>query len=214
MKLLADLEDEHRLIERVIGAFLAFAHERAEGRGERAHGPAFSRFFRLFAGHHHHAAEEALLFPALIRDTSAPDDRGPIVTLLADHRIIAGLLARLEPLLAGDEAPSALPEHAARYGEALLHHIDAENHVLFPEAARRFQRAGVAELDAPPRSDEARAAQAEGEALALRYPAREIPGIVRGESCTACPAFGDRCEGIERTWSSDDEWDDMLDRVG
>jgi hemerythrin-like domain-containing protein len=214
MKLLDDLQEEHRLIERVIGSLQTFGDARARGEGNAADGPAFLRFFQRYAGHHHHAREEAVLFPALIRETDAPAERGPIATLLQDHRAIAALLDALAPQLEGEGDAALLPAHAARYGEALLHHIDAENHVLFPEAARRFSRAGVHELPSPDAEGEAALARAEGEALTLVHPPREIPGIFRGESCTTCPAFGDRCEGIERSWSSDDEWDDMLERVG
>ncbi|MFO0761927.1 MAG: hemerythrin domain-containing protein [Byssovorax sp.] len=214
MKILDDLVDEHRLIERVIGALFTFAEARAAGGEDRGDGAAFLRFFRAYAGHHHHAREEAVLFPALIEQTFAPVDRGPVAVLTEDHRVIAGLLDRLEPLLLAREASAEMPACARRYGEALLHHIDAENHVLFPEAERRFLRAGVGELASPPPEGEAEAARAAGEALALRHPPADLGDVLRGESCTACPAFGDRCEGIERAWSSEDEWDDMLDRVG
>ena len=81
-------------------------------------------------------------------------------------------------------------------------------------AARHGATVTVTDLVAERAAGTAALARAEGEALTLVYPPREIPGIFRGESCTTCPAFGERCEGIERSWSSDDEWDDMLERVG
>jgi hypothetical protein len=37
---------------------------------------------------------------------------------------------------------------------------------------------------------------------------------VRGDGCVCCPRFGVECQGVERDWSTDLEWDDMIDRVG
>ncbi|MBK6688447.1 MAG: hemerythrin domain-containing protein [Deltaproteobacteria bacterium] len=211
MRFIEDLRAEHVLIERVVGSLQTWAGARVRGEADASDGPAFLRFFRLYAGRYHHAREEQLLFPALIEHGEVPADRGPIPALLHDHRAMAELLDALA--LALDD-PEVLARHADAYGRALLHHVDAENGVLFPECEARLGRSGAPDLpDRKPDPEEA-AAQEEGARLAERHPPTEPPDMIRGESCTTCPAFGVRCEGVELEWWSDHEWDDFNDRVG
>lgn len=211
MRLLNDLRAEHTLIERVVGALQTWAGALAQGGADPSDGPAFLRFFRLYAGRYHHAREEQILIPALIEHGEVPADRGPIAAILHDHQEMATILDALEATL---EDPAALAQHADRYGRALLHHIDAENGVLLPECEARFVRASILELPDRRLEPEEQAAREEGARLADRYPPSEPPGIIRGDSCTSCPAFGVRCQGVELEWWSDHEWDDFNDRVG
>lgn len=158
MKLLADLRSEHALIERVVGALQEFAALRASGSADPPDGEAFLRFFRLYAGRFHHAREEAVLFRALVEETEAPADRGPVATLTAQHHIMAAILDAAEA--------GRLRDLCRRHGAALLHHIDAESSVLFPESETRFRRAGIAVLaDREPDADEAAARAATSRAL-------------------------------------------------
>ena len=196
------------MIERAVGSLQAFAA--APGRSA-AEGEAYLRFFRLYAGRFHHAREEDSLFPALVRDTGAPGDRGPLKVLLEAHHAMAHLLDLMNPLLSrgGD-----IRDLAARYGKALLHHIDAENSVLFPEAEIGLRRAGVLELsDRPPDNEEA-AAREDLEDLLAKYPPLEIPDLIRGEGCVPCEAYGEGCDGIEREWWTEMEWEDVHHRIG
>jgi hemerythrin-like domain-containing protein len=202
MGLLDELRSEHVLIERVVGSLRTFA---AEGAGDAADGAAFLRFFRLYAGRFHHAREEDVLFPALVA-TEVPADRGPLKVLLDAHRAMAAMLDAMESGIT-----LALAE---RYGRALLHHIDAENSVLFPESEIRLRSRGGAQLPSrEPDGDEAEA-RAGGERLVQRYTPSEVPGIFRGDGCVACAAYGDSCDGIEREWWSELEWEDALERMG
>lgn len=217
MKLLDDLQSEHRLIERMAATLQAVAAGRASGEAPPADGAAAMRFFRLYAGRFHHAREEEVLFPALVA-TEVPGDRGPLAALLHAHHAMAHLLDQLEPLI-GAPAPSREEaERAAalarRYGEALLHHIDAENSVLFPESVIRFRRQGLSELPGRGPDAEEEAARREGERLVARYPREGIPGVFRGEGCVACADYGTRCDGVEREWWSEHEWEDALERMG
>ncbi len=217
MKLLADLRAEHELIEQVIGALQTFAAQRGSGAGNASDGHAFLRFFRLYAGRNHHAREEHSLFPALVEHTEAPADRGPIATLRTQHASIAAILDEAEPLLVAarlDEVGCRrLRELCARHGAALLHHIDAENSVLFPESEARFRRACITELANRAPDPEEDAARMEGERLVASY-APNPPSAVRGDGCPSCPAFGDICDGIELEWWSELEWEDVFDRIG
>jgi hemerythrin-like domain-containing protein len=208
MRLLDELRAEHEEIERAVGSLQAFA---ASSDRSAAEGQAYLRFFRLYAGRFHHAREEDSLFPALVRETAAPADRGPLKMLLEAHHAMSHLLDLLEAALAKGSDPRT---PAARYGRALLHHIDAENSVLFPEAETRFRRAGVLELpDRPPDAEESAAREAMEELLA-RHPPLEIPDLIRGEGCVSCEAYGEGCEGIEREWWTELEWEDVFHRIG
>lgn len=214
---LESLKREHDVIETVTLALVTFAESDGDGDSEarRADGAAFCRFFRLYAGRFHHGREEELLFPALVRETEAPADRGPIVALLAQHRSMEAVLGELERALVAPAASdrSRAPTLARTYASALLRHIDAENSVLIPESETRFRRASVVLDDVEP-NDEERAARDAGVLLAKQYAPAHLPDLIRGDGCPGCPSFGVDCDGVEREWSSDLEWDDMLDRIG
>ena len=209
MKLLDALRREHDTIEAVAGALVTFASSPAP---DAADAERFVRFFRLYAGRFHHAREEHVLFRALVQETDVPEDSGPIRTLFGDHRDLGALLEELAAALA--DVPGAAREPAERYVSTLLHHIDAENSVLFPECEARFRRASVIDLDARAPDDEERAARDDALELVARYAASAPPGLFRGEGCVCCPAYGLTCDGVEREWSSDEEREDTLDRMG
>ena len=197
MRLIDDLRSEHVLIERAVGSLWTFA---SAGAADALDAAGFLRFFRLYAGRYHHAREEEVLFPALVA-TEVPADRGPLKVLLDAHHAMSTMLD------GGITAASA-----ARYGKALLHHIDAENSVLFPESEIRMR--GKGELAAREPDAEESAARDEGERLIEKYPPSELPDLFRGEGCVACAAYGESCDGIEREWWSELEWEDALDRMG
>lgn len=202
MGLLDDLRKEHVLIERMVGCLRTFA---AQGAADAEDGAAFLRFFRLYAGRFHHAREEDVLFPALVA-AEVPKDRGPLKVLLDAHHAMARML---------DAMDSGITlERAERYGRALLHHIDAENSVLFPESEIRLRSRGGAQLASREPDDEESAALAEGERLSKAYAPSDFPGIFRGDGCVACAEYGDTCDGIEREWWSELEWEDALERMG
>ena len=216
MKLLDALEAEHGVIERVVGSFVTFAARCTDGTAKAAGAPGYLAFFRLYAGRYHHAREDGILFPALV-ETGVPGDRGPIAVLLADHRAMEKLQEELAPLsarLGSAEDARAFEALVKRYATSLLHHIDAETSVLFPESASRFRAASVVELPNREPDDEEAAARDDAERLVLAYPPSDIPGIDRGDGCCACPAYGNPCEGIEREWWSELEWEDARERLG
>jgi hemerythrin-like domain-containing protein len=215
MQLVDELQREHDLIDAVGGALLA--HLAAPpGTRRAADTAAFLRFFRVYAGDFHHAREEDILFVALQERAGLPGDRGPIATMLADHRRMAGLLDRVAALMGepDEEAGRArLREPAAAYVHALWHHIDAENSVLFPECAPRLARNGVKELPSRAMTPEESSARAAGEELLARFPPSPRDGIVRGDGCIMCPAFGETCRGLEHEWWNEWEWDELDDRM-
>jgi hemerythrin-like domain-containing protein len=213
MQLLDELHDEHGVIDRVAGALLTYAAAPATARSA-ADGAAFLRFFRLYASRFHHAREEDTLFAALRDRAGLPADRGPIATMIAEHARMAGLLSDVEAgLEGGPDAEGRFRESAAAYVHALWHHIDAENSVLFPECEPRLRRNGVTELPSRAITAEEREALDAGRALLARYPQAADPGVMRGDGCIMCPAFGVTCRGLELEWWNEWEWDEFEDRM-
>ncbi len=197
---------------------MAFARARALGAGGAGDGERFLRFFRAYVGGWHHAREEGVLFPALVTEASLPGDRGPVAALVGQHHDLAALLDALAPLL---RAPGLSPDEAmrtadlaTRYARGLWAHIDAENSVLLPESAERLLRAGIRELESRMPSPEEDDVADDGVALAAAYPPVHDPGAFRGDGCVVCASFGTTCDGVEREWWSDSEWDEFPHRVG
>lgn len=218
MRLILDLRAEHVVIERALGALRTYVEARLGDGADPAHAAAFLRFFRLYAGRYHHAREENTLFPALLAHLPIRPESGPVRSLFGQHAAMARTLDDMAPLLggplgAGDER-SRLADLSTRYRHDLLAHIDAENSVLLPESENRLRRAGVAHLDGRGPDAEERAALAEGESLAGLYPPGADADSIRGEGCVICPSYGISCEGLEREWWSEQEWDDFRERDG
>jgi hemerythrin-like domain-containing protein len=111
---------------------------------------AVLRYFRQ-AAPHHHADEEADLFPALLDVASGPEHdavRRLTRTLVEDHRALEGLWQRLEGELervrAGD-ADALTRDTVDRFVTAYATHIDLEESQLLPLAARLLDaRRGIA----------------------------------------------------------------------
>ncbi|MBK8251570.1 MAG: hemerythrin domain-containing protein [Polyangiaceae bacterium] len=218
MKLLHTLREEHALIERVALSFATLIAECERGTVPPADADAFVRFFQTYVLRHH-KREEDILFQALVRETDAPAERGPIRVLSDDHAGMAAQLNELRALLLPPKDAVVEAAKAKRLGgqyvRALIQHIDAENDVLIPESLARFKRANIKEL--PELWDESETPDlAAGQVFRLleRYEPAKLTDIFRGGRCSTCQAFGTRCDGVEREWSSEAEWEDMVDRIG
>lgn len=195
MKFLEALEREHELIERVAGALYRWAEENGvEGDAGR-----FAHFFIVYSGGFHHEREDGILIPALVEHLEVPADRGPIKVIADEHERLVELNERL--------AADGDREVARMIARTLWEHIDKENSVLFVEAAERFPRAGVAELEDREMTPEERAAAALGEELVEKYPPVDDPDLIRGDGCIACSAFTVTCRGIEAEWWTTWEWE-------
>lgn len=218
MRLIAGLEAEHVLIEQVLGALRTYVQQRLHAGADREAGARFVRFFRVFVGGYHHDREELVLFPALVREAGLPSDRGPIASFLAQHHELARQLTTLAALLDGPlasvEERRAVDELSRDYAHGLWRHIDAENSVLYPESTARLARAGVYELPERDMSDDEVAARADGERLVAAYPPVHDATALRGEGCVVCPSFGTTCDGVEREWWNESEWDEFADHLG
>ena len=104
--------------------------------------------------HHHHAAEDELLWPLMLE--RVPDDLAPIVHLMeSQHGRVEQLLDEITPLLGQWRRTAGATERdrmAELYDElyaALAEHLDAEEQRLLPIAARsvtqeEWERMGAA----------------------------------------------------------------------
>ena len=87
------------------------------------------------------------------------------------------------------------------------------NSVLFPEGQERLRRFHVRELPSRPMTEAEAAAREAGLALLALYPPVPDPEAHRGDGCVSCPSYGTTCEGLEREWWTDLEWEDMWERM-
>ena len=218
MDFINSLRHDHDVIERVAGAFLAFADSLASNQHARADGERFVRFFTEFAGRYHHAREEATLFPALVERAELPVD-GPIAALTDDHRRLAALLESASELLADDHGAAreldGLATVIREYVCGLWQHIDAENSVLLPESEARLRKHGLRSLEGRAATAEELSARDDGLALIARYPpVMDTTRIVRGAGCVCCPLMTVTCGGLEQAWWSEYEWEEFQDHLG
>ncbi len=217
MQLIDDLQAEHKLIEQVVGSLRAFVTAHVAGQGDPADGVRFLAFFRRYAGDFHHDKEEAVLFRAMVERAELPAERGPIAALTGEHRRLGGLLEAMEPLLCAPlteaEERMRLLALAVDYSHSLWRHIDAENSVLFPEGQERLRRFHVRELPSRPMTAAEQEAHQAGLDLIATYPPQPDPDVHRGDGCVACPSYGTACDGLEREWWTDLEWEDFEERM-
>lgn len=126
------LSDEHRIIERVLGA----VEKLAEGpvAALEPWKKALS-FIRHFADECHHFKEEKLLFP-LMEEHGIPIEGGPIGMMLVEHEegrsYVSAMLMALSLVEGGNEAAKeSLVSSAQAYCRLLREHIEKEDEILF-----------------------------------------------------------------------------------
>jgi hemerythrin-like domain-containing protein len=214
MKLIDTFQDEHVLIEQVLGSFRAYVDELVTGTADPDDGRRFAAFFTEFAGHFHHDREERVLFNALVTDADLPGDRGPVHALLREHAEMEEWMREMTPLL--EQGPQSEVERdrlralAVRYSHALWRHIDAESSVLFPEGTERLGRCGIREMPDRPMSQAEAAAREGGARLPSRYPPLADASLTRGDGCFMCRAHGETCDGLEAEWWTELEWQEFF----
>jgi hemerythrin-like domain-containing protein len=109
---------------------------------------AVLRYFRQ-AAPHHHADEEADLFPALLDAARGPDHasvRKLTRALIEDHRSLEGMWQRLESeleRLRGGDATALKRDTVDAFVAAYTQHIEREENDLLPLAARLLDEAAL-----------------------------------------------------------------------
>jgi hemerythrin-like domain-containing protein len=216
MKLIEAFQDEHVLIDQVLGSFRTYVDAAVEGTAGPDDGRRFAAFFTEFAGRFHHEREERVFFEALVTDAELPRASGPVHALLREHAEMEAWLREMTPLL--EQGPQSQDDRdrfraiAIRYSHALWRHIDAENSVLYPEGEERLGRCGVRELPDRPMSQAEAGAREAGAGLLVRYPPLEDASLTRGEGCFMCRAHGETCDGLEAEWWTELEWREFFMR--
>ncbi len=216
MKLLDTLQDEHVLIDRMLGSLRAYVDGLAAGTADPDDGRRYSAFFTEFAGHFHHGREEGVLFHALVTQAELPADRGPVYALGREHTEMEQWMREMAPLL--EQRPQSEDDRvrlralATRYSQALWRHIDAENSVLFPQGEERLARCGIRELADRPMSEAQAAARDDAATLPIRYRPVEDAALTRGDGCFLCRAHGETCNGLEAEWWTELEWEEFRRR--
>jgi hemerythrin-like domain-containing protein len=126
------LSDEHRIIERVLGA----VEKLAKGPvGALEPWKKAIEFIRGFADQCHHFKEEKVLFPAM-EAHGIPSEGGPIGMMLMEHEegrsYVRSMLAALSLVEAKNEAAKeSLLGNAQAYCRLLREHIQKEDEILF-----------------------------------------------------------------------------------
>jgi hemerythrin-like domain-containing protein len=118
--------------------------------------------------HHHHTAEDRLLWPRLL--ARVPDELAPIVRLMeSQHELVDGLLQQMAPLRTRWRATAtaadrdALAQICDALYAGLSEHLDAEEQRLLPIAARTVTLAEWGEL---------------GEAGVANVPRKQLPLVL------------------------------------
>lgn len=216
MKLIDTFQDEHVLIDQVLGSFRTYVAGLLDGTADPDDGRRFVVFFTEFAGRFHNDREERVFFDALVTDSELPSDRGPVHALTREHAEMEQWLCEMTPFLEhrpqSEDDRARLRALAIRYSQALWRHIDAENSVLYPEGAERLRRCGIRELPDQPMSEAAAATREDAASLLLRYPPVEDAVLARGDGCFMCRAYGETCDGLEAEWWTELEWDEFYNR--
>jgi len=145
------LMSEHRTIERVIDALVAFSEEIQRGSDDKAELGRFVTFIREFADGCHHGKEEDILFRSMV-EAGFPREGGPIAVMLMEHdmgrahvRELARLAEPAQPWSASDRAKVA--DEAIGYGNLLRAHIHKEDAILYPMAEQRLSAEVLSEVD-------------------------------------------------------------------
>ena len=126
------LSDEHRVIERVLGA----VEKLAEGPvGALEPWKKAIEFIRGFADQCHHFKEEKVLFPAM-EAHGIPSEGGPIGMMLMEHEegrsYVRAMLAAISLIETKNEAAKeSLLVSAQAYCRLLREHIQKEDEILF-----------------------------------------------------------------------------------
>src|SRR3970040_1095158 len=130
------LKQEHRIIEKVLGAVEKLTKSPGEipvDLWEKA-----IDFIRNFADKCHHLKEEGLLFP-MLEEHGIPREGGPVGMMLMEHEEGRGYVRAMAAALSaakGDAegAKKQLGENARAYLRLLKEHIAKEDQILFEMA--------------------------------------------------------------------------------
>lgn len=141
MEPIAELKEEHRGIEIMLGIIEVVISKTAKGQIiDSKDFTSILEFLSVFVDRCHHGKEEDFLFPALEK-AGVQRDQGPIGVLLREHQqgrqLVTQLREAVKSFISGDAQAAHRLEKAGRdYISLLTQHIQKEEDVLFPMAER------------------------------------------------------------------------------
>ena len=147
----AILTHEHNIILKVVTAATRMAIALREGQPIKVSALRETvGFMRNFADRCHHAKEEDLLFPALVK-VGLPETTSPIAVLKSEHAQARSCMTRLDAAIDAYEKndPAGRDQiiaDIACMGSLYPQHIEKENGVLFPMAEKMLSPAELADL--------------------------------------------------------------------
>jgi hemerythrin-like domain-containing protein len=133
------LEEEHRVIEKVLGAIAILIEKLKAGQSvEKEVLQNIPEFMSVFADKCHHGKEEFRLFP-LLEKQGVPIQGCPLAILIAEHKKARALVAKLsETAKAFIGADSFLKDELIQSLQGIFdlypNHIWKEDYLLFPMA--------------------------------------------------------------------------------
>lgn len=127
-----NLENDHVYVLRLTEIMKQLVRKKAE---ITAHMEQIVLLVRYFADGLHHAKEEDLLFPLLVKKGFSPE-HGPVAVMLAEHvqgrAFIRGVEEGIAAFKAGNRAAlESIYENLEEYAFLLNAHIGKENNILF-----------------------------------------------------------------------------------
>ncbi len=131
------LQDEHRVVERVLETLEKVTDRLQAGKTVSTEVMEDSvDFLNNFVDRHQHAKEESILFPA-VKAAGGVEERLLVDEMMAEHeesrRYLGALSLSVKGYRQGDEAAEAtLIESARSYIALLRRHIGKEEQILFP----------------------------------------------------------------------------------
>ena len=153
MKPTEELSQEHRVIEKVIGALEGMAGKaEMDGKLVRADAEAAIDFIRIFADKCHHGKEEERLFPAM-EANGFPAVGGPTAMMRQEHEIGRSHVRAMAGAVKGASLGTIkdlklFVQAALGYGALLRGHIQKEDNILFPMAEQALSSAEMKRLEA------------------------------------------------------------------
>jgi hemerythrin-like domain-containing protein len=151
MEPIADLKEEHRGIEIMLGIMGGVISKTSKGQLiDSKDFDSILEFLSVFVDRCHHGKEEDFLFPAL-EEAGVQRDKGPIGVLLREHQegrqLVAQFREAIKSFRSGNAKAAISLENAGRdYISLLTQHIQKEDDVLFPMAERVLGSEKQAEL--------------------------------------------------------------------
>ena len=103
MQLIDAFQEEHVLIDQVLGSFRTYVNGLCDGTADPQDGKRFAAFFTEFSGRFHHEREERVFLDALVKEADLPGDRGPVRAFLREHAEMEAWMGEMAPLL--DQRP-------------------------------------------------------------------------------------------------------------